>query len=91
MQRGTIRRMASEKDDNGGGGSDDTSGNDDNSGDGNSNDPSQNCDFNCQLQQAEQNALNALQNPDCANLIDGGTGVAADTLMHNMNAQAQGY
>jgi hypothetical protein len=43
------------------------------------------CDFDCQLQQAEQNALNALSNPDCAQAVDGGTGFAATALVQAMS------
>jgi hypothetical protein len=51
--------------------------------------PDPNCDAICQLQQAEQNALQILQtNPDCANMIDGGTGMAANALNANIVSQS---
>jgi RHS repeat-associated protein len=45
------------------------------------------CDADCQLQAAEQAALNALSNPDCANAVDRGSGVAASTLLVNLAVQ----
>ena len=62
---------------------DDGGGVGDNSGDDNSGDPGNNCDADCQLQQqqeAEQNAQNALNDPDCAQAVDGGTGAASSTI-----------
>jgi RHS repeat-associated protein len=66
----------------GGGGDDDDDDDDDNSGNPPDDPP---CDFDCQLQQAEQNALNALSNPDCAQAVDGGTGFAATALVQAMS------
>ena len=66
-----------------GGGGDDNSG--DGGGDGSSN-PGQTCDADCQLQQAEQNALLALGDPECAQAVDGGTGIASSTLSSNLAA-----
>jgi hypothetical protein len=41
--------------------------------------PSQ-CDAQCQQQQAEQSAQNALNDPGCAQAVDGGTGAASSTI-----------
>jgi RHS repeat-associated protein len=76
--------------DGGSGGGDDSSSNngDDNSGNCDpttdptcgSTDPN-NCDATCQaIQQAEQTAQNALNDPSCASAVDGGTGAATGTL-----------
>jgi YD repeat-containing protein len=42
--------------------------------DDNSGDPGNNCDADCQLQQAEQSAQYALNDPTCGQAADGGTG-----------------
>ncbi len=74
-------------DDDGGGGGGSASGDDDDDDDNNAN---QGCDFNCQLEQAEQDAINALQNPNCADAVDGGMGTAADALIENLAGQMNG-
>jgi hypothetical protein len=69
----------------GGGGGDDSSGGggDNSGGDDNSGDPGQTCDADCQLQQAEQNLQHALNDPTCAQAVDGGTGAASATIVDN--------